>query len=447
MVRTGTGASRTGRPGWQQGVCHVAARPHRLHFFVPDPRPPIGLSVPLFLARNTTDMMLTLASLLVGLLCLSGTPVTQAQILDNPVLKPNVVSAAATAAFWTPERMRAAQPLTMPVATQPAGGAGPAPAAPAAGADGAGNASSFVGYSGVPPSRPITPNTTSIFTPSIRNATTTFAAGGAAVPAASGPTLYYTSSRLIPLSADLSWPHTTIGVLYFFAAASTGVPNPGFKQCSASVVGVRVLLTAGHCVHSGKNGQAGWYSNFLFVPATRDGAEPFGRWTMRNVAVTGTWYSGGGGVPNAADYAALVLNDNAGVPVGARVGWLGMALGVVSPNLITQFGYPCNIDNCAKMHRVDTSSSVFGGNNCYQYGSDMTGGASGGPWIQNFGLPGSGQPAPWYSGRTLVNAVVGVTSYGPSNPNTDRYLGASNLDSRVTSTINLACGTIPACWR
>ena len=61
-------------------------------------------------------------------------------------------------------------------------------------------------------------------------------------------------------------------------------------------------------------------------------------------------------------------------------------------------GYPCNFDSCNIMQRVDTSDHRvppgYSGTNAFEYGSDMTGGSSGGPWVENFGTG----PAP--SGAT-----------------------------------------------
>ena len=53
-------------------------------------------------------------------------------------------------------------------------------------------------------------------------------------------------------------------------------PPATVYQCSASVIAARLVLTSGNCVHNGLNGQAGFFNNFVFIPAFRDGNVPFG---------------------------------------------------------------------------------------------------------------------------------------------------------------------------
>ena len=66
----------------------------------------------------------------------------------------------------------------------------------------------------------------------------------------------------------------------------------------------------------------------------------------------------------------------------------------------------------------------------------MAGGSSGGPWVQNFGDPVSAAPT---GVRNLTrNAVVGVTSYGFTDPNV-KILGASGFNAEFTSMLNTAC--------
>ena len=122
-------------------------------------------------------------------------------------------------------------------------------------------------------------------------------AGEEIQPAAYGTSgLRYTNTRNVPFAAstDNAQPYRTIGKWFFTK------PGAGNFVCSASVIGRRILVTAGHCLHSGNGSGTGWFSNFLFVPAYRAGAAPFGSWTRRQCAVTTTWFNGGGSVPNAA---------------------------------------------------------------------------------------------------------------------------------------------------
>lgn len=243
----------------------------------------------------------------------------------------------------------------------------------------------------------------------------------------------FSSSRLIPLSADKSYPYATVGKLFFT------IPGQGNFVCSASVLRPRVVLTAGHCVHRGSGGSEGFFTNWKFVPAFRDGSAPYLTWVASYVIVTNTWATGGGAVPNAADYAMLEMVDQ---PLGGAVqrignvtGYLGYQTVSLTPNHAHLLGYPCNLDSCQKMHQVTAQNGSSVSPNNVEYGSDMRGGSSGGPWVQNFGAYAVGQPTGTNSG---LNRVVGITSYGYTNTAV-LVQGSSNPDSRFTSILNTIC--------
>lgn len=282
-----------------------------------------------------------------------------------------------------------------------------------------------IGEDGRPPIDNISPNLKPLFTPiNVTKDTISFDRG----------TLneQFSSSRLVPLTADLIYPYRTVGKLYFTA------PDGNFV-CSASVLRPRVVVTAGHCVHAGSGGAGGFYTNFLFIPAFRDGASPFGSWSTTFVNVTNTWATGGGSFPNAADYAMLEMQDQilngAWKKVGNITGFLGYQLQSLIPNHVHQLGYPCNFDSCAKMHQVAAQSAVAVAPNNVEYGSDMGGGSSGGPWLQNLGTASIGQTRGMNVGR---NRIVGVTSWGYNNPS-QMALGASNIDNRFVALLNAMC--------
>lgn len=242
----------------------------------------------------------------------------------------------------------------------------------------------------------------------------------------------FTSSRLIPLSADLSYPYSTVGKLFFTT------PEGDFV-CSASVLRPRVILTAGHCVHSGSGGQEGFFTNWKFIPAYRDGAAPYRTWDWSFVSVTRTWTDGGGVVPNAADYAMIESRDNIfdGTfrTLGSVVGWLGWQTQSLIPNHSHLLGYPCNLDNCEKMHQVTAQSAHAVSPNNADYGSDMRGGSSGGPWVQNFGEFAIGQPGGTNAGQ---NRIVGVTSYIYTDASIMKE-GSSIFDARFIDLLNNIC--------
>lgn len=259
-------------------------------------------------------------------------------------------------------------------------------------------------------------------------------------PAAFGTSgLRFSSARNTPstTATDSSNLPRRTGKLFFKNAAGSSF------VCSASVIRHRLIATAGHCVHSGSGGSAGFHKDWVFVPAFRSGAAPYGTWTWTYAIVTGTWAGGGGGVPNAADYALIELADKPGpLRIGANVtGFLGYATLSLLGNHAHMLGYPCNLDSCQIQHQVSAGSGPANGSNTVIYGSDARGGSSGGPWIQNYGdayTCSSGCVAS-LAGR---NQLIAVTSYGPV-ATTPLYQGASILDSRfagaANSLITLAC--------
>jgi V8-like Glu-specific endopeptidase len=256
----------------------------------------------------------------------------------------------------------------------------------------------------------------------------------------------FTSTRVFPLftgasaalSADRAYPYSTVGKLFFSIGGSPYV-------CSASVIQRRVVATAGHCVHSGT--ASGFHSNWVFVPAFRDGVAPLKQWNWRYVTTTATWANGGGGVPNAADYAMIEFGDQAMttggplVKLGNVTGWLGWQTGSLASNHTSKLGYPCNLDSCQKMQNVTSSNLRATSPNNVEYGSDARGGSSGGPWVQNFAVLSVGGGT---GSNTGQNRVVGVTSYGYTSVD-PKVQGASVLDSRWTELLDRLCARAGNC--
>ncbi|MFF1449759.1 peptidase [Streptomyces sp. NPDC058274] len=195
----------------------------------------------------------------------------------------------------------------------------------------------------------------------------------------------------------------TVGRLLFT------IPGKGDYICSGNVVTSNngsVLATARHCGF----GEGG--TNYRFAPNYSSGNAPYGWWGWRSAG----WVTGGG---QENDSAFLVLDTPGGRRVQDVVGSTGLGFNW-SSNYAHIIGLPADKD-----YAVWCEGQGYAGpdgqrlmNNCI----GLTGGASGGAWIENYQSDGSAIQTGAYSGS--YGSAAATSAYG--NSAYDVWNGAQN---------------------
>ena len=255
----------------------------------------------------------------------------------------------------------------------------------------------------------------------------------------------FTTARadLTPFATNTGYPYRASGKLFFKIGVST-------YTCSASLIKRGVVVTAAHCV--AEFGRQRFYGGWQFIPAYRNGSGPYGVWTVRSAIVVTSYYDGTDpcaiqGIVCQNDVAVLLLNPIGNVYAGAYTGWYaygwdayGFAGGL---GQISQIGYPVCLDSGVLMQRNDSygyASVADAGNTVI--GTLMCAGASGGPWLVNFGIRPTLTGAILGSGSD-ANVVVGVTSWGYVS-GIPQEQGASPFTSaNIVPLVTAACAIAP----
>lgn len=245
---------------------------------------------------------------------------------------------------------------------------------------------------------------------------------------------HFTSTRTFPNASDTVYPTRTVGKLYF----RDPVTNSNYV-CSGSMIKRGVVLTSGHCIHNGSNR---FFTDFVFRPGQRNGVYPYGTWSNWVQARTTTaWATGGGSVPNTGDWATVVFGPDAGGNrIGDYTGWLGYQGPICSGRHQTTLGYPVNLDSGLQMHRVDSQANSYGSLNNCTWGSDMTGGSSGGPVVLNLQAAYTNSSA--LPAENSPNRVVATVSWGYIDP-AIKIQGGSIVDANFQAMITATCTANP----
>lgn len=154
--------------------------------------------------------------------------------------------------------------------------------------------------------------------------------------------------------------------------------------CSGTALAGDIVWTAGHCVNEGPGG---FYTNFLFVPAYRDGAAPYGQFPASTLLTTSGWRLNGqyGVDVGAAIPAKNAAQQTLSQAVEERV----LSFNSTRSQSYSLYGYPAarpfngqrmRVCNTA-WSRDDTSANP----DTMGVPCDMTGGSSGGGWVRSNG--------------------------------------------------------------
>jgi glutamyl endopeptidase len=190
----------------------------------------------------------------------------------------------------------------------------------------------------------------------------------------------------VRINPTTTYPYRATVLISF----NTGTSN---SRCTGWLIGSNTVATAGHCVHRGGGGSAGYYNvNSYRVFAGRNGdLSPYGSCTARRLFTSAGWANSR---LDDQDYGAIKLNCN----IGNTVGWYGFFWTSSSllnlPTLIG--GYPG--DKPLTQWRAPGRATVSQDTRVF-YQNDTQGGMSGSPV--------------WYSRSASCSpCVMAVHAYG-----------------------------------
>ncbi len=241
--------------------------------------------------------------------------------------------------------------------------------------------------------------------------------------------------------APTAFPDRVHGKVFF---TITGGTSPGDFVCSGTVVRSKrhsLVWTAGHCVNDADFG-GGFATNWTFVPGYRDGGRPFGTWPARKLYTTEGWKRDADSRLDLG--AARLVRDAQGRGIEDVIGARPIAFEQPRDQRINAFGYPALPGllhpefNGERLYRCD--SPITGADNPpgngpepLEISCDMTGGSSGGGWVNAGGKVTSvtsygylGDPTHLY-GPYLGSAAAGLHRQAGGRPVRCAGRGVTNL--------------------
>ncbi|MFE4536445.1 trypsin-like serine peptidase [Streptomyces scopuliridis] len=166
-----------------------------------------------------------------------------------------------------------------------------------------------------------------------------------------------------------------VGRLFFVNArgADTWCTATAVKSANRSVA-----MTAAHCVRMGSS-PANTNTTMVFVPGYHKGEKPYGAFALRSAATPRTWDN-----DSVNDVAALVVDaDKNGRKLTDVVGGRPIAFDRAVGGTVTALGYSATRPQLGEelLRCVGRTKREHG---TQMIPCDLTGGASGGPWLADF---------------------------------------------------------------
>jgi V8-like Glu-specific endopeptidase len=301
----------------------------------------------------------------------------QPQLVVSKVISP--ASQRAALAFWTREAIAAAQPLEMPSQQGPGVVDAAALSEP-----------EVTGPPGFAPAGAAAPDADLVAQAAYPLDWAALEEDDAAVvePAAVDGTSQIFTSYFANKATALHqiYPHRWVGRLSYTTPSGT-------SYCSATSISGNNLLTAAHCLYDSTTNT--WFSNWVFTPAYRNGAAPFGTFPATTCRVLAAWINltGNYAINTWArhDVGVCKMGTNSnGTTLNAAVGWMGRQWNRPYVRHFHNLGYPFRntndvlITDAGKYLHACVAESFQQTTETRGMGCDMSRGKSGGPLMVGY---------------------------------------------------------------
>jgi hypothetical protein len=182
------------------------------------------------------------------------------------------------------------------------------------------------------------------------------------------------------------YPHKWVGRLSF------NVPG-GTSFCSATSISGNNILTAAHCVYDTTLNRK--YSGWVFAPAYRNGATPFGTFAAQSCTILTSWINltGSFSINGWTKYDVAVCkmgNNSQGQTLNQAVGWMGRMWDATYVRHVFNIGYPfrdyrnVTLTNAGLFLRGCAAETFMQTTNTLGSGCNLGPGISGGPWVLGY---------------------------------------------------------------